>query len=408
MRPTPHASTSKDKTCTRCEPAGHLADECLAKRKKDGTVQLTSRKEPPPQKKNSNRREVLNIESEWEANWGDPTPAKPSTSDGVIALRESPSKATNLVIGSKDELIKVPININGETLEAVIDTGAYSTVIDSALAKKVGWEPTGPGPRLIGANRTELSVLGVFKAEIKLKLGSYVKLKYDQMVIVGGLPTPLLVGLELMNSLGLCIDITQKKVSFARTTLPKGVFAHRNENIPARSQALIPARVNYIGTIITSPIGNLRTANSISETKDGSLSLVVLNQDTKEINLKKGSQLASFEPICDKKPSSAIQTIMTLGKTGETVQVGSQLNEKQLKQLESVILEHLRAFSINGQLGTVKGHVHDIELEPSAKPFAEPLRRRAQVQIEETRRQIKELLKQGIIEDSNSPWASAY
>jgi len=99
---------------------------------------------------------------------------------------------------------------------------------------------------------------------------------------------------------------------------------------------------------------------------------------------------------------------MTLGKTGETVQVGSQLNEKQLKQLESVILEHLGAFSINGQLGTVKGHVHVIELEPGAKPFAEPLRRRAQVQIEETRRQIKELLKQGIIEDSNSPWASAY
>jgi len=289
VRPSPRVPTPKDKTCTRCERAGHLANECFAKRKKDGTVLLTSRKESPPQKDSNNRREVLNIASEWETNWGDPAPAKPSTSNGVITFCESPGKATNLVIGTKDELIKVPININGEIVEAVIDTGAYSTVIDSALAKKFGWEPTGPGPRLIGANRTELSVLGAFKAEIKLKLGSYVKLKHDQVVIVEGLSTPLLVGLELMNSLGLCIDITQKKVSFAKTTLPKGVSADKNENIPARSQALIPARVNYIGTIITSPIGDLQTANSISETKDGSLSLVVLNQDTKEISLKKGS-----------------------------------------------------------------------------------------------------------------------
>jgi len=30
------------------------------------------------------------------------------------------------------------------------------------------------------------------------------------------------------------------------------------------------------------------------------------------------------------------------------------------------------------------------------------------VQIEETRRQIKSMLEQGIIEESSSPWASAY
>ena len=45
---------------------------------------------------------------------------------------------------------------------------------------------------------------------------------------------------------------------------------------------------------------------------------------------------------------------------------------------------------------------------PGAEPVAEPLRRRAQVQIEKTRRQVKELLKEGIIEESNFPWAAAY
>lgn len=36
------------------------------------------------------------------------------------------------------------------------------------------------------------------------------------------------------------------------------------------------------------------------------------------------------------------------------------------------------------------------------------LRRRAPVQIEETRKQIKELIREGIIGESSSPWVSAY
>lgn len=53
-------------------------------------------------------------------------------------------------------------------------------------------------------------------------------------------------------------------------------------------------------------------------------------------------------------------------------------------------------------------HKHIIELLPGAQPIAEPLRRRALIQIEETRKQVKQLLKDGIIEESSSPWASAY
>lgn len=43
---------------------------------------------------------------------------------------------------------------------------------------------------------------------------------------------------------------------------------------------------------------------------------------------------------------------------------------------------------------------HEMKLSPDAKPIAEPLRRRALSQIEETRRKVSKLLKDGIIEES--------
>lgn len=61
-----------------------------------------------------------------------------------------------------------------------------------------------------------------------------------------------------------------------------------------------------------------------------------------------------------------------------------------------------------GEIGFTNAAEHRIELLPDSQPIVEPLRRRAQVEIDETRRQVGDLLKQGIIEESSSPWASAY
>lgn len=73
-----------------------------------------------------------------------------------------------------------------------------------------------------------------------------------------------------------------------------------------------------------------------------------------------------------------------------------------------LLTDHARAFSVNGELVKTDVQTHEIELLPGAEPIAEPSRRRALVQIEETRKQVKELLNEGIIGESSSPCASAY
>lgn len=87
---------------------------------------------------------------------------------------------------------------------------------------------------------------------------------------------------------------------------------------------------------------------------------------------------------------------------------GNHLTNKQVLELKALLMEHKNTFSLKGEVGLVKHHEHVIELLLEAKPFAEPLRRIAQTQIDETRKQVEDMLKKGIIEESNSPWASAY
>lgn len=88
--------------------------------------------------------------------------------------------------------------------------------------------------------------------------------------------------------------------------------------------------------------------------------------------------------------------------------VGDELDETQLSQLATLLSKHINAFSINGSLGCDTKMEDEIVLKPGARPIAEPLRRRPADHVEETKRQIREMLETGIVEPSSSPWSSAY
>lgn len=82
---------------------------------------------------------------------------------------------------------------------------------------------------------------------------------------------------------------------------------------------------------------------------------------------------------------------MQSADTGETIEVGNDLNEQQRTQLSEIFKRHINAFSINGQLGKANLLEHEIVLKPNAKPIAIPLRRLPQIHIEETRKQIQQM-----------------
>lgn len=144
--------------------------------------------------------------------------------------------------------------------------------------------------------------------------------------------------------------------------------------------------------------------------------VLILNPNFQQVKLTKGSQVASFEryneeskPLRSYTGNNKIKAINLIAKLGMgEMTFGDKLSKQQVEELFALLNIHADAFSFNDEIGLCKTYKHKIELLPSAKPINEPLRRRAPVQVEETRRQVKDLLKKDIIEKSSSPWASAY
>lgn len=91
-----------------------------------------------------------------------------------------------------------------------------------------------------------------------------------------------------------------------------------------------------------------------------------------------------------------------------TVKVGDNLSQEQRVQLAKVLARHLEAFAIDGRIGETSLVEHEIQLVPGTKPIAERLRRRPTLHQKESSKQIRRMLEKGIIEPSQSPWASAY
>lgn len=233
----------------------------------------------------------------------------------------------------------------------------------------------------------------------------------QNIAVVKNLTAPLLVGLELMSAFKINIDTEMNQLIYKKESIKGGIRTVKAEKIPPRSQTIINATVNTVGSIMTVPFnGNteLLVANSITEVIDNQTDLLVANNGLMPIEIEPDTQLASYELLDEPKEGSKVQTIIQLDSTEEYVNIGPNINESETKDLKKLIFKYIDAFSINGNIGKTNVTEHKIELEKGAKPFAEPLRRRAPIQIEETRRQVKDMLNKGIIEESNSPWASAY
>ncbi|MEL7520348.1 MAG: reverse transcriptase family protein, partial [Cyanobacteria bacterium J06553_1] len=78
-------------------------------------------------------------------------------------------------------------------------------------------------------------------------------------------------------------------------------------------------------------------------------------------------------------------------------------DQKAEGELRNVLLRHVRVFV---GLGCIKNTFHKIKLNPDTVPLAEPLRRRSPAQLEAEKEIVGKLLKAGVLEPSDSPWAT--
>ena len=82
------------------------------------------------------------------------------------------------------------------------------------------------------------------------------------------------------------------------------------------------------------------------------------------------------------------------------------LTTEQQDQLLDVLANNIDAFSLNGELGDCDLMEHEIILEDNTRPLNKKPYRYSPTAIDQGKKHIEELKKQGVIEECISPWNS--
>lgn len=383
--------------CTRCDYTGHTAEKCFAKTKRDGT-KLDSLSRPIVVNKTTRSSKAAPVAS----------PPSPVHEPKIVTKRNiCPIVAS---VNDVKPLI-CPVSVGGKLVDAMIDTGSTYSLISESLAREIGTTIKARSYDLVGAGSTPVECLGHCTVPLSIRFGSVEKSANIRLVVVKNLCVPTLLGLDVMKWFRITVS-PGRFVAFENEK--KGVRLIGDADIPAWSQKTVVA---YAGKnlenkeVLVKPFKlcpSLIVANSVSAVSDGKIECLIANISDKDKTILNDTQLASCEVLINHDGLLFSGAVLPVKGTDTVVKVGDSLNETQRDELHSLICNHIDAFSVAGELGSTNIIEHDIELLPNAKPIVEPLRRRPQIHKDETRKQVQEMLQKGVIERSDSPWASAY
>ena len=137
---------------------------------------------------------------------------------------------------------------------------------------------------------------------------------------------------------------------------------------------------------------------------DGEIWVRVANLHHGQETLRRGEYMAT------------LYSDVQVGKTDRHVQqpvtgyaVGADITAQQHQEIDTLIAEYSDVMWQDGDtLPTVSLQVeHAIRLKPGVQPSSCRRRRLSQTEEEEVRKELDDLLRQGLIEPSSSPWAAA-
>ncbi|GBM62391.1 Transposon Ty3-I Gag-Pol polyprotein [Araneus ventricosus] len=269
----------------------------------------------------------------------------------------------------------------------LVDTGANVTLLRTDLAQKLKEQLIYTGPNI------SLKTATGEKTEIRGKLDASIEYLEKNEIRTGGEEIPLF----------------SASVQHSKTC---SVLVKKRTIIPARSECLIqgipevPGQFRYAVTDFPSQVSQkgVLVAATLVDLEMEVIPVRVLNLNNKPKILDKGDVIATCEPVVDivARPQE-FSGAQHLQSTLENLQI---LNEEQRIAVRKLLNEFQDLFSIcDADVGRCNMTQHRINTgdHPPIKQYP---RRLPLARKEEAEHLVKEMVDNGIIEESSGPWAS--
>jgi hypothetical protein len=331
------------------------------------------------------------------------------------------------------------ITVHHRRLRALLDTGAAHSCVANSVLKQLGvrYKALNKDAQisLIDANGKPLGVIGT--VELPIGVGD-VTLTHT-FYVVRGLYLKALLGFDFLRENAAQIDIPNRTVFFngqtAATTLFKGYDAtlalRDSVIIPPFSEANVPLKIigpyrcqtSIIQPLPTICLRNIAVARAVVQPTNSITTTNILNPSPRYVRLRRNTKIGFISPLDQEEYLVGAATSHDVGmdlveaatheiheQTVKELEVNikrDDLTDEQYRQLCQLVHVNQKVFSrsIFDLPGT---HLVEAELDTGdAKPIYTKQYKLPPAAMQEVNKQIKELLDAGLMEESNSPWASS-
>ena len=329
-------------------------------------------------------------------------------------------------------------------VQFVVDTGASVSLLSTDIWHRVSankhmeLKEWGGCNRLVGVNGSPLHVQGIVLVHLSLSKNVVFENKF---LVVEGMTVEAILGLDFLETFKCMIDSGERKISFPKEKLvlplldvnqkvskTVGLVLQRKLTIPAESEAEVMVEVSSGGVGDTPVVGtwlvergqtgrcDVLVARAVVCPTGSTVPLRVFNPHKEAVRLGKGLKIAQMEPLDKDPPITSDAHLLTISAVTEVspsehkvlwdiVSNSTHLSNSEKELLFVLLMEYADVFSFHSDLGRTDLTKHHIDTGDS-QPIHQLPRRISPARRQEVRQLLNEMLKNDIIQPSNSPWSS--
>eukprot|EP00731_Ephydatia_muelleri_P026491 Em0018g591a len=362
--------------------------------------------------------------------------------------REGAKRAPELTVPALSIASEISYRLKGYIasipVQFVVDTGASVSLLSTDVWHRVSankhmeLKEWGGSSRLVGVNGSPLHVQGIVLVHLTLSKNVVFENKF---LVVEGMTVEAILGLDFLETFKCMIDSGDRKISFPneKLVLPLldvnqkvsktvGLFLQRKLTIPAESEVEVMVDIASGGVGDNPVVGtwlvergqtgrcDVLVACAVVCPTGSTVPLRVFNPHKEAVRLLKGLEIAQMEPLDKDPPISSDTHLLTISAVTEVspsehkvlwdiVFTITHLSNSEKELLFVLLMEYADVFSFHSDLGRTNLTKHHIDTGDS-QPIHQLPSRVSPARRQEVRQLLTEMLKNDIIQPSNSPWSS--
>ena len=338
----------------------------------------------------------------------------------TTADTDAPQEVECCYMSPSEDCVTIGVDVNDRKLRGTMDSGAGRSVIDIGSLETIDPDHEivkDDSVRLLDASNNVMNILG--KCTIRFSIPKLAKTMDHEFIVLNKRTyKTLLLGRDFFGKMGeVTIDVKNSRVKMCGRWI-KGEKSKQRVQVRTREKFTLPARSEHFICMNSKveaamldydfvpakffPSGVYVTSARVRPDLNGDFIVGILNVNEHDVTLRTRTRLGKLLPSNGERVCMAENVVEA--KPVDKVEYGKNLSDLQKEEMRSIVEKRSQLFARDPKKPNITPVIkHSIDTGDERPAYAKP-RRMPPAMEEEVREHVDEMLKNGIIRPSESPW----